>query len=79
MDKKVEVISENLPRKTNFRIMDLLIQEASWKIASDTNSLSHKSFIETNEQKIQILDRRRQGASRVRKTNCEVTQGMKII
>lgn len=51
MDKKVEVISENLPRKTNFRIMDLLIQEASWKIASDTDLLSHKSFIETNEQK----------------------------
>lgn len=51
MEKKVEILSELLPRKTNFRIIDLLIKEASWKLASDTDLLTHKSFIETNEQK----------------------------
>lgn len=51
MNKKVECISEILPRTTNFRILDLLINTAQWGLGSDSVPLTYKNYIEASDKK----------------------------
>ena len=51
MNKKVECISEVLPRTTNFRILDLLINTAQWELGSDSVPLTYKNYIEASDKK----------------------------
>ena len=49
--KNIEVVSKTLPQTTNYRILNLLINNASWQLAYDNDPLSHKTFTEINGKK----------------------------
>ena len=49
--KNIEVVSKTLPQTTNYRILNLLINNASWQLAYDNDPLSPKTFTEINGKK----------------------------